>query len=80
MREKSSLLGKFVEIISFIFAIPLQTTEMYAIIQGATQLNNSLYVGIHFYYMVKVHALFSYTIIDYEKLCRSNRSFAFFGA
>ena len=63
MREKSSLLGKFVEILSFIFAILLQTAEIYAIIQGATQLNKLMYKSVHFYYMVKVHALFSYAFI-----------------
>ena len=58
MREKSRGLGKFVEIMLFIFVILLQTAEIYAIIQGATQLNKSTYKSVHFYYMVKVHALF----------------------
>ena len=40
----------------------------------------SMLGGIHFYHMVKVHALFSCTLYVTEKLCRSNRSSAFFSA
>ena len=39
------------------------------IIQVATQFNNWQWLGIHFYYTVKVHALFSCTLTVVEKNC-----------
>lgn len=47
----------------------LKKEDKCVITQGATQLNMVTYIGIHFYHMVKVHALFSYAFLLSGRSC-----------